>query len=73
MACAQADEAACIYADQFINIFRDAGWKVHNNRLDRIMLARPWPGVVLFKKGTGQLVPKQLAIWIMDDDVTKSR
>jgi hypothetical protein len=57
MACPQADEAACIYADQFINIFRDAGWKVQNSRLERVTLARPWAGVVLFKKGTGTIDP----------------
>jgi hypothetical protein len=57
IACSNADEAACIYAEQFINLFLDAGWKVRGNRLDRVTLARPWAGVRIFKKGIGKLDP----------------
>jgi hypothetical protein len=55
--CAGADEAACIYGTQFVNIFRDAGWKVKNNHVDRVTMEKPLSGITLFKKGKGKLDP----------------
>ncbi len=57
IACAQADENTCVYAAQFIDLFRESGWKIQDNRVARIALARPYAGVTLFKKGTGHLDP----------------
>ncbi|MBI4465788.1 MAG: hypothetical protein HY647_13875 [Acidobacteria bacterium] len=57
LACPQADENTCIYAAQFINFFREAGWKVQGNVVERGMLGSPLPGVILVKRGTGQLDP----------------
>jgi hypothetical protein len=57
IACPGADESACIYASQFINLFRDAGWKVRGNIVDRVVLATPSSGVILYERGTGKLDP----------------
>jgi len=57
LACAQADEHTCVYAAQFIALFRESGWRIQENRVARITLARPDAGVTLFKKGTGHLDP----------------
>lgn len=51
--CPAADEPTCVYAEQFINIFRDAGWKVQNNEVQRVTLARPPAGVMLYKHSDG--------------------
>ena len=51
--CPQNDEVTCAYADQFINVFRDAGWTVVKNSLNRVLIARPLSGITLFKKSTG--------------------
>jgi uncharacterized membrane protein YhaH (DUF805 family) len=55
--CPQADENTCIYAAQFIDFFRDAGWTVRGNKVERVTLAKPLKGVILFKQGTGKLDP----------------
>jgi hypothetical protein len=57
IACPQADENTCIYAAQFIDFFRDAGWTVRGNKVERVTLAKPLKGVILFKQGTGKLDP----------------
>ena len=48
LACPSADEATCVYAAQFINLFREAGWKVQNNQVQRVVLGVPYDGVRLF-------------------------
>src|SRR5271157_1514130 len=41
----------------FINIFREAGWKVQNNQVDRVTLGRPPAGIVLFRHTDGDPDP----------------
>jgi len=48
IACPQADESVCVYAAQFINMFREAGWRIQDNQVQRGMLGTPLAGVVLF-------------------------
>ena len=55
--CPQADENTCIYATQFIDLFREAGWTVQGNQVQRVTLGRPSSGVTLFKRGSGKLDP----------------
>jgi hypothetical protein len=51
--CPAADENTCVYAEQFIDMFREAGWRVQNNEVQRGTLARPPSGIVLFKHTDG--------------------
>jgi len=46
--CPTGDEQACIYAGQFINIFRDAGWVVEDGVVHRVTLGIPYDGIRLF-------------------------
>lgn len=46
--CPSADEQTCVYAAQFINLFREAGWKVQNNQVQRVVLGVPYEGVRIF-------------------------
>jgi hypothetical protein len=55
--CAQGDEPACVYAAQFVNIFREAGWKVRDNHVEPVRMNNPTAGIVLFKHGQGKLDP----------------
>jgi hypothetical protein len=55
--CPQSDEIICSYAVQYVNLFREAGWKVQGNAVQRATLANPPSGVVFFKHGNGQLDP----------------
>jgi hypothetical protein len=57
IACPQDDEKTCVYAAQFIDFFREAGWTVQGNQLERVTLAKPLAGVTLFKHGSGKLDP----------------
>src|SRR5271157_4387882 len=41
----------------FINIFREAGWKVQNNQVERVTLGRPPAGIVLFRHTDGDPDP----------------
>ena len=52
--CAQGDEAACVYAAQFVNIFREAGWKVRDNHVEPVRMNNPTAGIVLFRHGRGK-------------------
>jgi hypothetical protein len=63
--CAEGDEPSCLYGGQFVNLFREAGWKVQNNRIERVRLNNPSAGIVLFKHGTGKLDPDnwQSGLW----------
>ena len=55
--CAQGDETACVYAAQFVNIFRQAGWTVQDNRVVPVRMNNPTAGIVLWKRGEGKLDP----------------
>src|ERR1700683_2966490 len=57
LACPQQEESTCVYAAQFINLFREAGWKVRGNIVERGMLGIPYSGVILVKRGAGQIDP----------------
>lgn len=48
LACPGADEATCVYAAQYIDLFREAGWKVQNNRVERVALGVPYEGIRIF-------------------------
>jgi len=50
IACAAADEKACIYATQFINIFGESQWKVRP-AVERLTLSRAPDGVTIFRRG----------------------
>jgi hypothetical protein len=65
-ACPQDDETVCVYAAQFIDLFREAGWKVSSNQVERVVLAKPQAGIVLYKHGTGQLDPNnwRSGLWV---------
>lgn len=49
LACPTADESACVYAAQFIQIFRDAGWTVPEGIVERQTLAIPYDGIRIFE------------------------
>lgn len=57
IACPTADEKTCVYAAQFIDFFREAGWKVQGNSVERTVLGKPLAGVIFFQHGTGKLDP----------------
>jgi len=48
LTCPSADEPTCVYAAQFITLFREAGWKVQNNQVQRVILGVPYSGIRLF-------------------------
>lgn len=55
--CTQRDEATCVYASQFVNIFREAGFKVRDNRVEPVSMNNPTAGIVLFRRGQGKIDP----------------
>jgi hypothetical protein len=55
--CAQGNEPACVYAAQFVNMFREAGWKVRGNHAEPVRMDNPTAGIILFKHGEGKLDP----------------
>lgn len=55
--CPPDDESSCVYAGQFVNVFRDAGWTVENNGVQRVAMQLPTAGVSILTRGEGQLDP----------------
>jgi hypothetical protein len=49
LACPAADETVCVYAAQYIQVFRDAGWTVPTGVVERVTLAIPFDGIRLFE------------------------
>jgi hypothetical protein len=64
--CANSNEEACVVAAQFLDLFREAGWKVEGNAVQRLVLPKPLSGVALFKHGTGVADPSNphSGLWI---------
>jgi len=48
LSCPSDDEQVCVYGAQYINIFREAGWTVQNNQIERATLGVPYNGIRLF-------------------------
>jgi len=46
-ACPAADENACVYATQFPDYFREAGWIVPKNGIERVTLGVAYAGIVI--------------------------
>jgi len=57
LTCDAGAEPTCVYGAQFVNFFREAGWKVSNNRIEPVRMNNPMAGVVLYKRGVGKLDP----------------
>lgn len=49
LGCPVANEDICVQVTQFVDAFKRGHFIVENNRVDRITLAQPMAGVVLFK------------------------
>ena len=47
LACPPTDEDACLVAGQLLQIFKSAGWEVHEGRVMRVQAGVPVPGIVL--------------------------
>ncbi len=48
--CPAGDEKVCIYAEQFISLFGESGWKV-NPLVNRVTLSRATDGVTVYRRG----------------------
>jgi hypothetical protein len=59
------DQASCTYADQFVNIFRDAGWTVEDNKPHPVLAEHPKAGIWLYRRGEGRIDPSnwQSGLW----------
>jgi hypothetical protein len=57
LACPAADETVCIYAAQFINLFKESGWVIQGGIVNRVTLGIPFEGVRLFEHTDRQFNP----------------
>jgi hypothetical protein len=64
--CPANDESSCIYAQQFVDVFLDAGWNVEGNAINRVIMKVPTAGVTILTRGEGQLDPKnwRSGLWV---------
>jgi hypothetical protein len=66
LACPSADESTCVYAAQFINIFKEAGWKIQDYQVKRVTLGVPYDGVRIFsyvEKYPDPAAPPNIGVW----------
>jgi hypothetical protein len=45
IACPEADETTCVYANSYIPLFQRAGWKIKGPSVQRVLVGRPQSGV----------------------------
>lgn len=66
LGCAGNDENACVFAGQLFGLFRESGWIVEGNVVERVALGVPLPGIALFRRGEGKLDPSnpKSGLWI---------
>ena len=57
LGCPLADEDACLVAGQLLRLFRRAGWVVQRDRVARVQLGKPSPGIVVMMKPTAPKGP----------------
>src|SRR5215208_697303 len=51
------NEEACVFAGEFLNLFRRAGWEVENNSVRRFVADHPVAGIVVSMHGVGKHDP----------------
>ena len=70
LGCAGNDANACVFAGQLFGLFREAGWVVEGNKVERVMLGVPLPGIALFRRGEGKLDPSnpKSGLWVKQTD-----
>jgi len=59
ISCPSADESVCIYAAQFIDLFKSAGLVVEGGVVNRVSLGVPYEGIRLFTHSDNQFDPAQ--------------
>jgi hypothetical protein len=57
LGCVPSSEETCVFAGQLFDLFREAGWTVRGNKVERGTLEIPRPGVVLMRQGIGESNP----------------
>lgn len=57
LGCSAYSEESCVFAGQFLNLFKRAGWPLQVDGVERVNLTRPIAGVVLFTHGEGKYDP----------------
>ena len=64
--CPQSSEDACVFAATFIEHFKNAGWTVEPDAVQRLVLPKPMAGVAIFRRGTGVIDPSnpQSGLWV---------
>lgn len=65
--CAPADEESCVIGGRFLDFFREAGWQVEGNEVQRVQLGKPEPGILIFAHGGGELDPDDFksGLWVL--------
>ena len=53
--CAPGSEEECVIAGHFVDFFREAGWTVDGNSVQRATIGKPEAGILLFVHGTGTI------------------
>jgi hypothetical protein len=68
--CAPTSEEACVVAGHFLDFFREAGWLVEGNSVQRTMLGKPEAGILLFLHGAGTIDPTnpRSGLWVLQSD-----
>lgn len=66
--CPSNDEQTCVFAGNFLNLFKVAEWPLQFDSIKRLNLPKPLSGVALFKHGTGGYDPSLLnsGLWVQE-------
>jgi hypothetical protein len=56
LGCASGSEESCIFAQQFLGLFKEAGWSVEGEKVERVVISKPFFGVGIFMLG-GEKTP----------------
>jgi len=65
--CPPNSEEACVFAGHFLDFFREAGWVVEGNSIQRVQLGKPEAGILLVLHGTGTIDPTNphSGLWVL--------
>jgi hypothetical protein len=64
--CTQGSEDSCVYAGQFVDLFREGGWRVEDNSVKTVRIGKPEAGILFFLHGTGVEDPNnpKSGLWV---------
>ena len=72
--CPLSAQDSCVHAGHFLDLFREAGWRVEGNSVQIVQIGKPEAGLLIFLHGTGAQNPDdpKSGLWVLQSESVRT-